>query len=140
MSRSRFCRDDQITDNQDGKVDPRYLAEVERMTLKRSALYVRRKAALAAVSKAETRVDELKAAKASRRDIRLAWEAVRAREKELRTIENLMHAPGASTAHRGTRSIWPASDPDGVRREPDAPRERVSDGRQHHVTVRKPNE
>lgn len=59
-------------------------------------------------------------------------------EKKRRALERAMKtAPGASTAHRGKDSIWNTADPTTVRREPDAPAERVSDGKRHPVTIRR---
>lgn len=65
-----------------------------------------------------------------------AAEAAERAELERRRIVHLMHsAPGASASHRGTKSTYNTSDRDAVRREPDAPRERVTDGKRHPVRV-----
>lgn len=111
------------------------------MTNARSAAHARREVAAARVVEAQDRVAELKARKATRSEIRAAWKAIRAREAELVAIEHLMHsAPGASTAHRGTKSTWNTADRSAVRREPDAPRERLTDGKRHPVKVARMSE
>ena len=57
-------------------------------------------------------------------------------ELERRRIAHLMHAaPGASASHRGTKSTYNTADRDAVRRESDAPRERLTDGKRHPVKV-----
>jgi hypothetical protein len=57
-------------------------------------------------------------------------------ELERRRIAHLMHAaPGASASHRGTKSTYNTAARDAVRREPDAPRERITDGKRHPVKV-----
>ena len=64
--------------------------------------------------------------------------AARKREDSRAHIERIMRSsPGASAAHRGTKSTFSLNDPDRVARETDAPRERLTDGRRHLVTVRK---
>ena len=67
---------------------------------------------------------------------RRAAEAEERAEAEQRRLASLMRsAPGASTAHRGTKSTYNTADRSTVRREPDAPRERLTDGRVHPVKV-----
>jgi hypothetical protein len=62
--------------------------------------------------------------------------AVERADAERRRIAHLMHAaPGASASHRGTKSTYNTAARDAVRREPDAPRERITDGKRHPVKV-----
>ncbi|MDT0143083.1 hypothetical protein [Microbacterium sp. PRC9] len=141
MSR-RFCRDDELSDNQEGKVDPAYLAEVGRMTAKREKLHrlrERRDAARAALVEAERALEAAQARTPRHRPSeREAWRLANQRRKELAALERLMTSyPGASARHRGTASIWAVSDPEGVQRGEPEPGPRVSDGRRHPVTVRK---
>jgi len=97
--------------------------------------YEKRRNAIAARRKGETRSWEKAFRLADQEARRAAREAERA-EVERRRIARLMQsAPGASTAHRGTKSTYNTADRGAVRREPDAPRERLTDGRRHPVTV-----
>lgn len=130
----KFCRDDEITDNREGLVDAAYLAEVDRMTTRRVKLHARREAAAAALVRAETAVHEAKVTR-DRRAIREAWRVVKQRQEELAAIERLMTSvPGASSSHRGTRSLWPTHAQDAVARVPDRDRDRTSDGLRHPIT------
>lgn len=71
---------------------------------------------------------------AVREDVKRAVRKIEKREQERRRIEAAMQsAPGASAAHRGTKSTHALDDR--TRRERDAPRERLTDGRKHPVTV-----
>ena len=133
-----FARDKDLTDNQEGLVDPAYLAVVDKMTTRREKSYglrEAREAAKVALAAAEAGVDVAKRSK-DRKAIKAAWALVNARRAELDRLERLMKSyPGASTSHRGTASWWPTAAEDAVRRVPDHDDTRLSDGKPHPVTV-----
>ena len=69
--------------------------------------------------------------------IRAEREQMRA-EADRARLERLMRAtPGASAAHRGTKSTHSVTEAGAVKREIDEMRERLTDGKNHPVTVRK---
>ena len=137
-----FARDKDLTDNQEGKVDPVYLAQVEKMTDRRERAYrlrEQRDAAKAALVAAEDQVVVAKRSK-NRAAIREAWALVKRRQDELAYIERLMTGvPGASSKHRGVKSTWPVADPEGVQRgDPERWMPRTSDGKRHPVNSTRP--
>lgn len=68
---------------------------------------------------------------------RAAVNEERVRAEERRLVSLMRSTPGASSAHRGVKSTWNTADPTTVRREPDEPSERLTDGKAHPVRVTK---
>jgi hypothetical protein len=104
-----FARDKDLTDNQEGKVDPAYLAEVEMQTDRREREYAatlrrleaaeqRHMAAQYALEVSRTKGERTKHERAVQR----AWELVAERMRELRVLEALMTELPASREHRGS--------------------------------------
>lgn len=102
----RFARDHELTDNQTGKVDPDYMAEVEAQTAKRDVAYRRAQRALEAARARHERAERSVAGHSDRRQhaerVKRAWELVEERLRELRVLESLMTEVPASRNHRGS--------------------------------------
>ncbi len=106
----RFARDEWLTDNQDGKVDPDYLAEVEAHTERRVREYAAAERRLAHAHRkheaAKRRADALNLAARERRArsaaVEAAWRLVEERLRELRILEGLMTEVPAGRDHRGS--------------------------------------
>ena len=102
----RLARERDLTDNQTGKIDPSYMAEVEAHTARREASYVRAQRALEAAQARHARavrISEVRANKLGHEArVRKAWELVEERLRELRVLESLMTEVPSSRAHRGS--------------------------------------
>lgn len=91
--------------------------------------------------RADMRSSQVKASKARHANSKAKRAAAKDEEESrlaaVRQIEMVMReVPGASSSHRGIQSIWPVH-AGSVRREPDAPAERLTDGKSHPVVVTK---
>ena len=111
---TRWARDHELTSNQEGRVDARYMAEVEQMTRARVARYERAEAALLAAEKRRARAAQLVAdarsgreRSSARRAAARADELLEERRRELEALSRLMSSAPASAQHRGTRSHRP---------------------------------
>lgn len=104
------------TGNQEGRVDDAYLAEVERMTARRTRGYEKQlRDAQKALAKAEraTEHQRVVAENAKKRSDQMAarrreaklWELVEERRRELKAIEAIMTELPASRIHRGSGQV-----------------------------------
>jgi hypothetical protein len=102
----RLFSDDALTDNQEGRVDPAYMAEVESQTDRRVREYAAAERRLEAAKKrhqaAQMRAaragGNAKARRMAQADVDSAWRMVEERVRELRVLASLMtEIPGART-------------------------------------------
>jgi len=105
----RFARDDELTDNQEGKVPPDYMAEVMLHTERRVREYAAAERRLEAARKRHeaalarhATAGNTKTRKRTQAEIDKAWDLVEERLRELRVLERLMTEVPASRDHRGT--------------------------------------
>ncbi len=116
MSRARLAPEHMLTDNQEGKVDPAYLDEVQSQTDRREREFRATARRLLAAEK-RARVIEGRISLATgrtRRELERQRHAVIAlveeRRAELGRLQLIMTSHrGASAVHRGTRSFRPVS-------------------------------
>lgn len=107
----RLARDEELTANQEGKVDPKYLAQVELHTARRVREYAAAERRMEAARKrhaaAEARRNTAtgKKRRVAQAEVDRLWELVEERVRELRVLASLMTEIPASRAHRGTGTV-----------------------------------
>jgi hypothetical protein len=104
----RLARDHDLTDNQTGKLDPAYAAEVEAHTARRERKYEDALRRLESARKRHERAEQQRAIARTARERRAAheqsirlWSLVEDRLRELRVLESVMTEIPATRDHRG---------------------------------------
>jgi hypothetical protein len=95
--------------NMTGKLDARYAAEVERMTVSRERAFEKAERALGAAERKLSRIQRTKHknGRIHAREIAVAWEIVELRRAELAGYARLMTSTPSGANHRGTKSFRP---------------------------------
>lgn len=100
----RWARDHELTANMTGKVDARYMAEVELMTDQRVRDYDHAQRRLQAAERRAEKLEQQRTTVKQQRALRVAWELVEFRRQELAVLDGIMRSSPASSQHRGTAS------------------------------------